>query len=207
MTVQPSFSTSHCKILDYSILRFYTSPVSAAMVPRRPFDFFRTPITTRPERSRRIPRPSQCQLSLPGKQSSVTQVAPNLPSCKPSNLQTSLVLSPRRTSHLSPLEATHTRMPVSVHSKGLTGKLSPLDATLTKNTGWGTPNIPTFKRSSDPPVPLQGTTFGATIPPGTKQATSRGKQISPCRCLRVVSGHRELLDPVPGCKSCLSPAF
>ena len=36
---------------------------------------------------------------------------------------------------LSLLVATLTRMPISVHSKGFTGMLSPLDATLTKNQG------------------------------------------------------------------------
>jgi hypothetical protein len=35
----------------------------------------------------------------------------------------------------TPLEATLTTMPLSVHSKGFTGKLSSLDATLTKNRG------------------------------------------------------------------------
>jgi|HubBroStandDraft_3_1064219.scaffolds.fasta_scaffold21526_2 hypothetical protein len=38
---------------------------------------------------------------------------------------------------LSPLSATLTRMSISVDSKGLTGKLTPLNATLTKNTGVG----------------------------------------------------------------------
>jgi uncharacterized membrane protein YeaQ/YmgE (transglycosylase-associated protein family) len=38
---------------------------------------------------------------------------------------------------LSLLEATLTRYPISVHSKGLTTTLNPLDATLTKNTGGG----------------------------------------------------------------------
>jgi len=56
--------------------------------------------------------------------------APNLRTCEPSNL-------PTRSIPLSPLSATLTRIPVSVDSKGLTGKLSSLDATLTKNTGVG----------------------------------------------------------------------
>jgi hypothetical protein len=38
---------------------------------------------------------------------------------------------------LSPLSATLTKIPISVDSKRLTGKLSSLDATLTKNTGGG----------------------------------------------------------------------
>jgi hypothetical protein len=42
----------------------------------------------------------------------------------------------------SPLEATLTRMPISVHSKEFTGNLTPLDATLTKNTGGGVTHHP-----------------------------------------------------------------
>jgi hypothetical protein len=38
---------------------------------------------------------------------------------------------------LSLLDATLTRRTISVHSKGLTGNLTPLDATLTKNRGEG----------------------------------------------------------------------
>ena len=45
--------------------------------------------------------------------------------------------SPLATSRspLTPLSATLTKMPISVDSKGFTGKLNPLDATLTKNRG------------------------------------------------------------------------
>ena len=55
----------------------------------------------------------------------------------------------------TPLEATLLTYPVSVDSKCFTGDLSPLDATLTKNTGVGTPNVQrstlnTFKRSERP---------------------------------------------------------
>jgi hypothetical protein len=89
---------------------------------------------------------------------------PNLQTCKPSNLPTfPIPLTPLRTrrrvrilsdhreskgssprsSRFSPdfvfslslLGATLTDMPISVHSKALTGKLNPLDATLTKNQG------------------------------------------------------------------------
>src|SRR5213082_1178968 len=38
---------------------------------------------------------------------------------------------------LSPLSATFTRLPASVANKRLTAKLNPLDATLTRNRGWG----------------------------------------------------------------------
>jgi hypothetical protein len=43
--------------------------------------------------------------------------------------------SPDSVLSLSLLEATLTRNPISVHSKGLTGMLTSLDATLTKNPG------------------------------------------------------------------------
>jgi hypothetical protein len=44
------------------------------------------------------------------------------------------ILAPR-TIPLTPLGATLTSRPISVHSKGFTEKLNPLDATLTKNRG------------------------------------------------------------------------
>jgi hypothetical protein len=47
---------------------------------------------------------------------------------------------------LSPLSATLTRMPLSVHSKRLTGNLTPLDATLTKKRG--EEGVPSFKPES-----------------------------------------------------------
>src|SRR5712692_3841619 len=43
-------------------------------------------------------------------------------------------------SYLSPLDATLMDLPASVANKGLTLKLNPSDATLTKNTGWGYPS-------------------------------------------------------------------
>jgi hypothetical protein len=52
----------------------------------------------------------------------------------PSQRQRNRVLSDR---HSSSLDATLTRMPISVASKGFTRILSPLDATLTKNRGYG----------------------------------------------------------------------
>jgi len=65
---------------------------------------------------------------------------------------------------VSPLAATLMDSPVTVANKRLTEELTPLDATLTKNTGVGPHlscrplNVPTFKRSNDPlsdslPVP------------------------------------------------------
>jgi len=42
-------------------------------------------------------------------------------------------------SSLSSLDATFMDLPASVASKGLTAELNPLDATFTKNRGWGAP--------------------------------------------------------------------
>ena len=53
---------------------------------------------------------------------------------------------------ISLLEATLTRYPISVHSKGLTGKLNRLDATLTKNTGRA-PIVTQTKTSSPSGIP------------------------------------------------------
>src|SRR5260370_15073201 len=47
-----------------------------------------------------------------------------------------LLVFTRNRPPLSPLEATLTRMLTSVDSKWFMGKLSPLDATFTKNPGW-----------------------------------------------------------------------
>jgi hypothetical protein len=48
---------------------------------------------------------------------------------------------------LSSLAATLMELPASVANKRLTVLLSPLDATLTKNTGVGTPGVPLFRKS------------------------------------------------------------
>jgi hypothetical protein len=70
----------------------------------------------------------------------------------------------------SPLEATLTRVLISVDYKRLTGQLNPLDATLTKKWGWGhitqakcfpfsplclaptRADVPSFRRLDDPPI-------------------------------------------------------
>jgi hypothetical protein len=167
-----------------------------------------------------------------------------------------------------PLDATLTRVLVSVHSKQFTGKLSYLESALTENTGGGlrplqratrrsylaaalkpfpfmllrtllhraksqplyfqafphscpktpgvgvSPNVQTSRRSSGSPVPLRRKAFGATICKGAGFLHHPGKQLRSPRCLRIVSGHRELFDGVPdlprpgrGRKSCLGPAF
>jgi hypothetical protein len=81
----------------------------------RPLNFSRSSIPTCPGCSRKILlSPLEC--ALPDKHRVLPVFSRNRP-------------------QLNPLEATLTRMPTSVHSKGFTGDLSLLDATLTKNIG------------------------------------------------------------------------
>src|SRR2546427_4192951 len=47
-------------------------------------------------------------------------------------------------------------------------------------------------RDVPPSVPLQPNAFGATIRKGTRFLRDPGKQLRSSRCLRIVSGHREL---------------
>src|SRR5437879_4118114 len=60
-----------------------------------------------------------------------------------------------------------------------------------------------------PSVPLQCKAFGATIRKGPGFLQDPRKQLRSPRCLRLVSGHRELSTSVPGRKSCLGlvPGF
>ena len=110
----------------------------------------------------------------------------------------------RSCQHSSPLETTLVSILVGVDSKWLTEKLSPLDATLTKNTGGRGAAFPrrsdiqTCGRSEDSSVPLQPNAFGATIRKGTRFLHDPRKQLRSPRCLRIVSGHREPFDGVPG---------
>jgi len=60
----------------------------------------------------------------------------------------------------------------------------------------GTPNLQLANLS--PPVPLQSKHFGATIRKGARFLDVPGKQLRSTRCLRILSGHRELFDAVPG---------
>jgi len=53
---------------------------------------------------------------------------------------------------LSPLPATHTSHPVSVANKRLTEKITPLDATLTKNRGRGAPSLSLRSTKFQPPL-------------------------------------------------------
>jgi hypothetical protein len=88
---------------------------------------------------------------------------------------------------LSHLDATPLSIHVSVDSKWFTGNPSPLDATLTKNTGVGVSERSAFnlQTSNVPSVPLQPTAFGATIPKDTRFLHHPGKQLRSPRCLTI----------------------
>ncbi len=66
--------------------------------------------------------------------------------------------SRQQSTAVNPLAATLMDFPASVANKRLTSGLSPLDATLTKNRGWGSvivnqlPLFPTFKRACKRPL-------------------------------------------------------
>jgi hypothetical protein len=49
-----------------------------------------------------------------------------------------------------------------------------------------------------PSVPLHPTSLGATMANGARFLHHPGKQLRSPRCLRIVSGHREPFDDVPG---------
>jgi len=89
----------------------------------------------------------------------------------------------------SPLEATLTSILVGVDSKRFTIKPKSFRCNIYKKTrGEGPPSNQEFFPSVHhaPPVsPLQGTTFGATIPKGTRFLYDPGKQLRSPRCLRV----------------------
>jgi hypothetical protein len=170
----------------------------------RPLNFSRSPISTRPERNRRIQHtPSQSHFGthpslIPEKILSLFSntygnpfcnplsfqthagmggwgIARNIQTCKPSNLPTRIIL-------LSPLSATLTTMPISVDSKGLTGKLNPLDATLTKKQG--------ARPSSQDPFPL----------PDSSPV--------PRTCiLRTIGAHQPLGQTLPGPRFCVLLGF
>jgi hypothetical protein len=64
-----------------------------------------------------------------------------------------------------------------------------------------------FKRSNDPPSHCGPTPLVPQSRNGTSFLHDPGKQLRSSRCLRLVSGHRELLDLGSLCKSCRGPAF
>jgi hypothetical protein len=117
--------------------------------------------------------------------------------------------SPRRlSSSLAPIFRTLFQVPYPA---------SPLFAVLKKTVGcvrkipilgsWALlprSRVQTFRRSNvHPHVPLRPNAFGATIPKGTRILHVPGKQLRSPRCLRLVSGHREVfttsrLQVVPG---------
>jgi hypothetical protein len=65
------------------------------------------------------------------------------------------LLSRQQSAPVSPLAATLMDLPASVANKRLTAGLTPLDATLTKNTGEGAPpvDLSTFRRSDVQTIP------------------------------------------------------
>ncbi len=115
----------------------------------------------------------------------------------------------------SPLEATLMSIPISVASKWFTVNPKSFRCNTYKKHGGGEYseafNVSTFKTfkpsNDDLTVPLQPNAFGATIGEGTRFLHDPGKQLRSPRCLRIVSGHRGLLDLGLLCKSCLGPAF
>src|SRR5216684_1419181 len=70
----------------------------------------------------------------------------------PESSHPSRLLSRQHNALVSPLAATLMNLPASVANKRLTGKLTPLDATLTKNRGVGYPAMP--PQGSNSPCPL-----------------------------------------------------
>src|SRR6266581_233691 len=162
-TIRPSFSTIRYKTLNPSILTCYALSVSAAMLmrtlppgwvygTRRPRDFFSGSISIS---SRPLVRPAPAisgslterrfRPCRKGSPNSFTAHAPEISrrsglsplECAVGDKHRVLPVFTRSCQHSSPLEATLVSIPVSVDSKWLTEKLSPLDATLTKNTGGG----------------------------------------------------------------------
>ena len=94
--------------------------------------------------------------------------------------------------------------------KGLSLQLTPLDATLTENTGGGTLLTPPL-RDSAPPVPLPPHCSAQPLVQQFAKArdffTIRGNNSAPPGVYDYESGHRELSTDAPDRKSCLGPAF
>jgi len=144
--VQCENSTIHCKTLNQPALACYNSLVVAAMRTPRPLDFSPSPILTSCPRfpnshgiisfadphllnlfisyryknhgGRGPSQSTRCEFCIPNAVTGRSHLSKRLHSDVP----------------LSSVDATLMRIPASVDSKGFTGKLNPLDATLTKNT-------------------------------------------------------------------------
>ncbi len=152
-TVQPSFSSIRCKTFNLSILTCYSSPVIAAMVTRRPPDFFssQTPIPSPPSPNSSPRRSLNCfpgvsaisyPLSLVSCPLSPCPTIPLRPlECALPDKHRVLPVFSRNRPPSSPLEATLTRMLISVHSKELTWQLSPLESALTRKRGVGVTSL------------------------------------------------------------------
>src|SRR5580700_10283099 len=83
----------------------------------------------------------------------------------------SALLSRQHAAHVNPLTATHMNLSASVANKRLAAKLTPLDATLTKNRGWG-------------PVPRPSLMEANRVIPGGVPLRTKNLQLRP--------DHREL---------------
>jgi hypothetical protein len=204
-------------MLSFRVI-IYSEPRRVAQHPRRIFPFptlLPSPVYPDPRRARSFQRSDAQFASRMGLRDVATCGRSDLSHLE-STVEDKLRVLPvfsRNRPFSSPLEATLMSILVSVASKGFTAKVSPLESALTKNSGGG--GLPTFEpsnlqtRQRAPSVPLQPKPSGATMAPGTRILRDPGKQLRSPRCLRIVSGHRELLNAVPdcNCKSCLGPAF
>jgi hypothetical protein len=127
-------------------------PIPCKTLSPSPLPCYPLPCTSKPTRAR--PSPNR---TWPPSRSAF----PNLQTFQRSNVPTIFDLTPSKFPHLSsllsrqhnapvnPLAATLMKRPASVANKRLTVKLTPLDATLTKNRGWGpsphaTPQTPAY---------------------------------------------------------------
>jgi hypothetical protein len=172
-TIQPPISTIQCFLLNKSILICYFLPC-----------------TPSPSTGRQL-----LLVPLPLCETSVRIVTgtwvPGVPTYRRSDLNPlecafadkHRVLSVFSRTRLpsSSLEATLTRMLISVHSTGLTEQPTPLDATFTENTWRGLANSPPLRDSvpCGSPVPLRRKAFGATICKGTGFFAIRGNNSAP----------------------------
>ena len=135
IAVQSSFPTIHCLILNQTLLPMLSFPCvygirSSPVYPEPRRVLSPLGVAHCPSASSKLPSP--CRAEIP------TLLGPKVPA-----LSGSLP-----TIALNPLAATLTDLPASVANKRLTVRLSPLDATLAKNTGLvGPPFQPENRRT------------------------------------------------------------
>jgi hypothetical protein len=137
---------------------------------RRPSDFFPDLIPTHPSPGPRIP---------------ITSLE-----CAVVDKHRVLPVFIRKHQALSPSDATLTRMPISVHSKEFTGKLSPLESALTKNTGvGGPPNVQPFNLPTLPIGPIAGDGFWCHNPRWHEKRRQSRETNRPRPVSNVMRGH------------------